>query len=80
VKTERQIVGQAPLKASAVRQPLEVDDKGIWMCAEASSIVGAAVADFYFNCRDVEIPTDECIWNIPRGVYHHAQYLPLKIE
>jgi hypothetical protein len=37
------------------------------MCGEASTVVRAVVADFFFNCGDVEIPANESIRNIPWG-------------
>jgi hypothetical protein len=50
----------------------------IRICAEASTIVGAVAADFFFDCLDVEISADECIRNIPWGVHYHAQGLRLE--
>jgi hypothetical protein len=45
----------------------------IGMGAEASTIVRAVAADFFFDCSDVEIPSDECIRDIPWSVHYHAQ-------
>jgi hypothetical protein len=42
------------------------------MCAETSTIVRDVAADFFFDCWDVEIPSAECIRDIPRGVHYHA--------
>jgi hypothetical protein len=48
------------------------------MCSEASTIVRAVAADFFFDCGDVEIPANESIRNIPGGVCYHAQGLRLE--
>jgi hypothetical protein len=50
----------------------------IGICAEASTIGRAEAADFVFDCRAVEIPSDECIKDIPGGVHYHAQGLRLE--
>jgi hypothetical protein len=49
-KSGRQIIRQIPSEVSAVWQPKEVYYEIIWMCAEASTIVGAVAADFFFDC------------------------------
>jgi hypothetical protein len=38
------------------------------MFAEASTILRAVAADFFFNCWYLEIPSDNRIWYIPRCV------------
>jgi hypothetical protein len=43
------------------------------MYAEASTILRAAAADFFFNCWYSEISLDNCIRNIPRDVHYHAK-------
>jgi hypothetical protein len=43
------------------------------MCAEASTVLRAVVADFFFNCWYLEIPSDNRIRHIPRCVHYHAQ-------
>jgi hypothetical protein len=35
------------------------------MCAEASTVLRAVAADFFFNCWCVEIPSDNCIRHVP---------------
>jgi hypothetical protein len=41
------------------------------MCAEASTILIAVVADFFFNSWYLEIPSDNRIWHMLRcGCYH----------
>jgi hypothetical protein len=39
----------------------------------ASTILRAVVADFFFNCWYLEIPSDNRIRHIPRCVHYHAQ-------
>jgi hypothetical protein len=48
------------------------------MFLEAITIVRAVAADFFFDCGDVEIPTNESIRDIPGGVHCHAQGLRLE--
>jgi hypothetical protein len=36
------------------------------MCAEASTVLRAVAADFFFKCWYLEIPSDNCIRHIPR--------------
>jgi hypothetical protein len=43
------------------------------MCAEASTVLRAVVADFFFNCWYLEIPSDNRNRHIPRCVHYHAQ-------
>jgi hypothetical protein len=49
-KSGRQIIRPIPSEAPAVWQPKEVYYEIIWMCAEASTIVRAVAADFFFDC------------------------------
>jgi hypothetical protein len=42
------------------------------MCAEASTILRAVAADFFFNFWYLEIPLDNSIQHIPRCVHCHA--------
>jgi hypothetical protein len=39
------------------------------MCAEASTILRAVVADFFFNCWYLEIPSDNRIRHLPKCVH-----------
>jgi hypothetical protein len=50
----------------------------IGMGAESSTIVRAVVADFFFDCWAVEVPSDEWIGDVPGGVHNHAQGLRLE--
>jgi hypothetical protein len=43
------------------------------MCAEASTVLRAEAADFFFNCLCLEIPSDNRIRHVPRFVHYHAQ-------
>jgi hypothetical protein len=54
----RQNIRQKPGKASSVRQPKQVDCKMIGMGAKIT-IVRAITADFVFDCRAAEDPSDE---------------------
>jgi hypothetical protein len=49
------------------------------MCAEASNVLRAVAADFYFNCWYLEIPSDNRIRHIPRCVHYHAQGLQMAV-
>jgi hypothetical protein len=55
----RQIIWQKPAKASVVRQPKKVYCEMIGMGAKLITIVRAITADFFFDCREVEVPSDE---------------------
>jgi hypothetical protein len=55
----RQIIRQIPAKASGVRQPKKVYCKMIWMGAKSITVVRAVTADFVFDCRAAEVPSDE---------------------
>jgi hypothetical protein len=59
LKSVRQIIRQKPAKAPGVRQPKKVDCKMIGMGAKSITIVRAATADFVFDCRAAEVPSDE---------------------
>jgi hypothetical protein len=43
------------------------------MCADASTVLKAVAADFFFNCWYLEIPSDNRIRHIPRCVHYRAQ-------
>jgi hypothetical protein len=43
------------------------------MCAEASTILRAEAADFYFNCWYLQIPLDNHIRHVTRYVNYHEQ-------
>jgi hypothetical protein len=43
------------------------------MCAEASTVLRAVAADFFFNCWYLEIPSDNRIRHLLRCVHYHAQ-------
>jgi hypothetical protein len=55
----RQTIRQKPAKVSVVRQPKKVYCEMIGMGAKSSTIVRAVTADFFFNCRAAEVPSDE---------------------
>jgi hypothetical protein len=45
------------------------------MCAEASTVLRAVAADFFFNCWYLEIPSDNRILHIPSfaiWIYFHG--------
>jgi hypothetical protein len=46
-------------KASVVRQPKKVYSQMIGMGAKSITIVRAVTADFVFDCRAAEVPSDE---------------------
>jgi hypothetical protein len=48
------------------------------MCAEASTVLRAVDADYFFNCWYLEIPSGSRIQHIPRCVHYHAQGFRLK--
>jgi hypothetical protein len=43
------------------------------MCSEASTILGAVAADFFFDCWYLEIPSDNRIQHLPMLLHYHAQ-------
>jgi hypothetical protein len=47
------------VKTSVVRQPKKVYCEMIGMGAKSITIVGAVTADFFFDCRAAEVPSDE---------------------
>jgi hypothetical protein len=50
----------------------------IGMGAKSITIVRAVTADFFFDCRAAEVPTDEWIRDLPWGVHNNAQDLRLE--
>jgi hypothetical protein len=50
----------------------------IGMGAEASTIVRAEAADFFFSCGTVKIPSDERVGDVPGSVHYHAQSFGLE--
>jgi hypothetical protein len=59
LKSVRQIIRQKPAKASGIRQPKKVDRKMIGIGAKSITVVRAVTADFAFDCRAAELPSDE---------------------
>jgi hypothetical protein len=59
LESVRQIIRQKPANASGVRQPKKVDCKMIGMGAKSITIARAVTADFVFDCRAAEVPSDE---------------------
>jgi soluble P-type ATPase len=55
----RQISRQKPEKASVVRQLKKAYCEMIGMGAKSITIVRAVTADFFFDCRAAEVPSDE---------------------
>jgi hypothetical protein len=43
------------------------------VCAEASAVLRAVAADFFFNCLYLEISSDSRIRHIPRRFHYHTQ-------
>jgi hypothetical protein len=48
------------------------------MGAKSSTIVTAVTADLFCGCCAAEVPSDECIRDIPGGVHNRAQDLRLE--
>jgi hypothetical protein len=48
------------------------------MFAEASNILRAVAADFYFNCWYLEISSDDHSWHVPSCVRYNVQGLRLE--
>jgi hypothetical protein len=48
------------------------------MGAKSITIVRAVTADFFFDCRAAEVPSDERISDVPWGVHNHEQDLRLE--
>jgi hypothetical protein len=59
LESVRQIIRQIPAKGSVARQPKKVYYEMIGMGAKSSTIVRAVTADFFFDCRAAEVPSDE---------------------
>jgi hypothetical protein len=69
---------QKPAKASVVRQPKKVYCEMFGMVAKSITIVRDVTADFFFDCRTAEVPSDERIRDVPCGIHNHAQDLRLE--
>jgi hypothetical protein len=50
----------------------------IGMGAKSITIVRAVTADYFFDCRAAEVPSDEWIRDVPWGVHNDAQDLRLE--
>jgi hypothetical protein len=50
----------------------------IWIGVKSITIVRAVTADFFFDCRAAEVPSDKWIRDVPCGVHNHAQDLRLE--
>jgi hypothetical protein len=48
------------------------------MGAKSITIVRAVTADFFFDCKAAEVPSDESIRDVLWGVHNHAQDLRLE--
>jgi hypothetical protein len=59
LESVRQISRQKPAKASFVRKPKMVYCEMIGMGAKSITIVRVVTADFLFDCRAAEVPSDE---------------------
>jgi hypothetical protein len=59
LESVRQISRQKPAKASVVRQPTKVYCDMFGMGVKSITIVRAVTADFFFDCRAAEVPSDE---------------------
>jgi hypothetical protein len=59
LESVRQISRQKPAKASVFRQPKKVYCEMMGMDVKSITIVRAVTADFFFDCRAVEVPSDE---------------------
>jgi hypothetical protein len=59
LESVRQIIRQKPAKASGGRQPKKADRKMIGMGAKSITVVRAVTANFVFDCRAAEVPSDE---------------------
>jgi hypothetical protein len=59
LESVRQISRQKPAKVSVVREPKKVNCEMIGMGAKSITIVRAVTADFFFDCRAAEVPSDE---------------------
>jgi hypothetical protein len=59
LESVRQISRQKPAKASVVRQPKKVYPEMIGVGGKSITIVKVVTADFFFDCRASEVPSDE---------------------
>jgi hypothetical protein len=59
LESVRQIIRQKPATTSGVRQLKKVDCKMIGVGAKSITIVRAVMADFVFDCKTAEVPSDE---------------------
>jgi hypothetical protein len=59
LESVRKISRQKPAKASVVRQPKKVYCEMIGMGAKSITTVRAVTADFFFDCRAAEVPSEE---------------------
>jgi hypothetical protein len=59
LESARQISRQKQAQASVVRQPKKVYCEMIGMGAKSITIVKYVTADFFFDCRAAEVPSDE---------------------
>jgi hypothetical protein len=50
----------------------------IWMGAKSITIVRAVTADFFFDFRAAEVPSDKWIRDVPWDVHNNAQDLRLE--
>jgi hypothetical protein len=48
------------------------------VCTVANTIFRAVVADFFFHCWYLEIPSNNRIRHVPRCVHYHAQGFQLE--
>jgi hypothetical protein len=49
------------------------------VCVEASTVLRAVVADFFFSCWCLEIASDNYIRHVPRCVHYHVQGFQLEM-
>jgi hypothetical protein len=59
LESVRQISRQKPAQASVVRHPKKVYCEMILMGAKSITIMRDVTADFFFDCRAAEVPSDE---------------------
>jgi hypothetical protein len=59
LESVRQISRQKPAQAPVVRQPKKVYCEMVGMGGKSITIVRAVTADFFFDCRAPEVPSDE---------------------
>jgi hypothetical protein len=63
---------------SVVRQPKKFYCEMIGMGAKSITIVRAVAADFFFDFRAAEVPSDQRIRDVPWGVHNDAQDLRME--